>query len=94
MTHPPQQILVRVECKMCNGTGSISDHVPDYENEMGVHYTEVQVPCNSCKATGHTYEPATKIVLSVEEYEKLKQKQFQLGYLDARSEMEEEDFDL
>lgn len=75
MTHPPQEILIKVMCSECAGSGhSPKYEVTDIDPVGGEIYSEVDAECNSCQATGFTYEPATRVVLTVEEWETLQNK--------------------
>lgn len=69
MTHQPQEVLIKVMCSECAGSGhSPKYEVTDIDPVGGEIYSEVDAECNSCQATGFTYEPVTRIVLTVEEY--------------------------
>jgi len=89
-THQPQEILLKVMC---------SERLPSEEGRYlaqseyslrprtfdGVSFINAQsVPVIAW------YEPATRVVLTVEEYERLKERHKQLGYLEAREDMDDE----
>lgn len=90
MKKEPQKILLIVMC---------SERLPSeegvYETSIGDrHYSQKYVSFidgfGNKLCPSYWYEPATRIVLTVEEYERLKERHKQLGYLEAREDMDDE----
>ena len=87
MAHPPQEILIKVPC---------SDRLPSdkayYHTNRGRLLFDIlwYSAFGIVRDITYWYEPATSVVLTVEEYESLKERHRKLGYLEAREDMDDE----
>ena len=90
MTHQPQEALLKVMC---------SEHFPKnegyYKTNIGEIYYSVKYVSfinefGSKLNPNHWYEPATRIVLTEEEYSGICMKQYDEGYSDATKEARDE----
>lgn len=96
MTHPPQEILIKVPCsdRLPENTGYY--HAVIKESEDWIYFNHITEYWYHSKYEithvfpSHWYEPATRVVLTVEEYESLKERHRKLGYLEAREDMDDE----
>lgn len=67
MTHPPQEVLLKVMCSECGGSGNGT-----YFDQYAHMDLPTGEPCKFCtNGLVFSKEPATRVVLTVEEYTEL-----------------------
>lgn len=85
MTHPPQEVLLKVMCseRLPENTGYY--HAVIKESEDWIYFNHITEYWYHSKYEithvfpSHWYEPATRVVLTVEEWEEISKKLFMYG---------------
>lgn len=92
MTHPPQEVLLKVMCseRLPEKSGIYITKVNDRESLSFSFFNGVCFASGSGFRVTSWYEPATRIVLTEEEYSGICMKQYDEGYSDATKEARDE----